>query len=88
MKTSEFNKKIHGDNAKLKKSLKCHGWVMGHGWGQNITLETLHVLVGYVLGARTTRALKCTLGCMLKLDMFWWVVGFKAHVSFCVIFDR
>jgi hypothetical protein len=35
MKTLEFNKKIHGDNERLKKGLKCHGWVMGHGWGSH-----------------------------------------------------
>ncbi len=29
MKTSKFGGKIHDDNAKLKKGLKCHGWVMG-----------------------------------------------------------
>jgi len=35
----EFGKKIHGDDVKLKKGLKCHGWglhggtwKMG-GWG-------------------------------------------------------
>jgi hypothetical protein len=30
MKTSEFDKRKHDDNAKLKKGLKHHGWVMGH----------------------------------------------------------
>jgi len=33
MKTLEFDRKIHDDNVKLKKGLKHHGWVMGHGWG-------------------------------------------------------
>jgi hypothetical protein len=33
MKMIEFGRKIHDDDAKLKKGLKCHGWVMGHGWG-------------------------------------------------------
>jgi hypothetical protein len=99
MKTSEFNKTIHVDNEKLNKNLNCHGWVMGHGWGshgrtwkmggwgQNIILETLHVLVGYVSVARTAWASKRTLGSLLKLDMFQWVVGFKADVSWCMIFD-
>jgi hypothetical protein len=31
MKMLEFDKKIHNDDAKLKKGLKHHGWVMGHG---------------------------------------------------------
>jgi hypothetical protein len=43
---------------KVEKGLKCHGWVMGHGWeshggtwmmgawGRNIAPESLHVLVG------------------------------------------
>jgi hypothetical protein len=35
MKTSKFDRKIHGDDAKLKKGLKHHGWVMGYGWGSN-----------------------------------------------------
>jgi hypothetical protein len=77
----------------LKKGLKHHGWVMGHGWGshggtwkmggwgRNIALETLHVPVGYVSRAWATRALKCTLGCLLKLNMFKWVVGFEVLVS-------
>jgi hypothetical protein len=50
-------------------------------WGRNIALETLHVLVGYVSKAQTARALKCMLSHQLKLDMFWWVVGFKVQVS-------
>jgi hypothetical protein len=33
MKTLEFNRKIHDNDAKLKKGLKRHRWVMGHGWG-------------------------------------------------------
>jgi hypothetical protein len=33
MKTSKFDRKIHGNDATLKKGLKCHGWFMGHGWG-------------------------------------------------------
>jgi len=54
MKTLEFGKKIHGDNAKLKKPKML--W-MGHGawmgiawvnmqdgrWGRNIAPKTLHV---------------------------------------------
>jgi hypothetical protein len=51
MKTSKFNRKIYGDNAKLKKGLNHHGsrlhvgtWKMG-GWGLNIAPEMLHVLV-------------------------------------------
>jgi hypothetical protein len=51
MKTSKFGRKIHGDNAKLKKGLKRHGWglhvgtwKMG-GWGL-IAPEMLHVSVG------------------------------------------
>ncbi len=35
MKTSKFNKKTHGDSAKLKKGLKRQGWVMRHGWGSH-----------------------------------------------------
>jgi len=39
---------------KIEKCLKCHGWGSHKGtwkmgkWGQNIALETLHVLMGYV----------------------------------------
>jgi hypothetical protein len=29
MKTSKFGRKIHDNDAKLKKGLKRHGWVMG-----------------------------------------------------------
>jgi hypothetical protein len=29
MQTLEIGRKIHGDDAKLKKGLKRHGWVMG-----------------------------------------------------------
>jgi hypothetical protein len=44
-------------HGKIEKGLKCHGWVMGYGWGlhgrtwkmgawgRNIALEMLHVLV-------------------------------------------
>jgi hypothetical protein len=28
-----LTKKIHDNNVELKKGLKHHGWVMGHGWG-------------------------------------------------------
>jgi hypothetical protein len=62
MKMSEFGKNIHDDNAKMKKSLKRHGWVMGHGWAQNIALKMLHVSVGYVLGALVVEASKRALG--------------------------
>jgi hypothetical protein len=37
--------------------------------------------MGYVLGARATRASKCASGRSLKLDMFRWVIGFKVFVS-------
>jgi hypothetical protein len=59
-----------------------HGgkWKMGR-WGQNIVPKTLHVFVGYVSGAWAARASKRALGCLLKLDMFRWVVGFKVLVS-------
>jgi hypothetical protein len=51
------------------------------GWGRTITPETLHVSVGYVSRARATQASKFALSRSLKLDMFWWVVGFKVLVS-------
>jgi hypothetical protein len=69
-------------HGKIKKGLKCHGWVMGHawgshggtwkmdGWGQNIALEMLHVSVGYISQAQVARALKHALGHSSKLDMF------------------
>jgi hypothetical protein len=64
MKMLEFDKKIHDDDAKLKKGLNFHGWVMGHGWGlhggtwkmggwdRNIAFETCNVSMGYVLRVR------------------------------------
>jgi hypothetical protein len=59
-----------------------HGgtWKRG-GWGWNITPKTLHVSVGYVLGAQVAWTLKHTLGHRPKLDMFQWVVGFEVLVS-------
>jgi hypothetical protein len=78
MKMSKFGKKIHGDNAKLKKGLKHLGWVMGHGWAshggtwkmggraQNIALKTLHPLMGYVLGVQVAQTLKRMLGGIAK----------------------
>jgi len=35
---------------------------------------------GYVSRARATWASKRMPSCMPKLDMFWWVVGFKVQV--------
>jgi len=46
-----------------------------------MTLEMLHVSVGYVLGAQVAQALRRAPGRSLKLDMFWWVVGLKVLVS-------
>jgi hypothetical protein len=72
MKSLEFSRKIHDDDVKLKKGLKCHGWVMGHGWGlhrrtwkmggwgRNIAPKTLHVLMGYVSRAPVAPTLKST----------------------------
>ncbi len=37
--------------------------------------------MGYVLGAWVVKTSKCTMGCLLKLDMFQWVVGFEVFVS-------
>jgi hypothetical protein len=77
MNMSKFDRKIHDDDVKLKKGLKYHGWVMGHGWGshggtwkmggwgRNIAPKMLHVLT-----VRATQASKHALGCLLKLDMF------------------
>jgi hypothetical protein len=77
MKTSKSSRKIHGDDARLKKGLKRHGWVMGHGWrlhggtwkmgrwGRNIATQMLHVSVGG----------KFQGSCM------------EAHVLWCVIFN-
>jgi hypothetical protein len=82
MKMSEFGKNIHDNDVKLKKCLKCHGWVMGHGWGshektwkmggwaRNIALKTLHVSMGYVSMGQASWALKCTSSCLSKFDMF------------------
>jgi hypothetical protein len=53
---------------------------MGHGWGQNIALEMLHVWVGYVLRAQVAQTSKCASNCLLRLDMFRWVVGFEVLV--------
>lgn len=67
---------------------KSHGgtWKMGR-WGWNIAPKMLHVLVGYVLGARTTQSSKRASCSSLKLDMFWGVVGFEVQVLWHAIFD-
>jgi hypothetical protein len=84
MNMSKFDKKKHGNDAKLKKGLKHHGWVTGHGWGlhggtwkmggwgPNIAPKMLHVS-----RAQATQTSKHAVGCPLKLDMFRWVVVLK-----------
>jgi hypothetical protein len=70
MNTSEFDKNIHDNDAKLKKGLKRYGWVIGHGWGRNIAPKMLHVSMGYVSMGQATWALKRMSSCLSKLDMF------------------
>jgi len=82
------------------KGLKHHGLVMGHRWGShggtwkmgtwgwNIALEMLYVLMGICLGGSDCPALKCVSSCSLKLDKFWWVISFKAHVPRHAVSDR
>jgi hypothetical protein len=77
MNMSKFDKKKHGNDAKLKKGLKHHGWVTWHGWGlhggtwkmggwgRNIAPKMLHVS-----RAQATQTSKHAVGCPLKLDMF------------------
>jgi hypothetical protein len=79
---------------KVEKGLKCHGSIMGHGWGlhmgtwkmgawgQNIAPKILHVLVGNMFqGLELPKHQKRMLSRLLKLNMFQWVIVFEVQVS-------
>jgi hypothetical protein len=75
------------------KGLKCHGWVMGVwmgiAWGnmEDGCMGPKHSSWNftwfggrYVSRAQVVWALKHMLGCLSKLDIFRWVVGFEVQV--------